>query len=340
MRSGPERTNRARDDVFYGVPVAVASGTTVRVGDWPSGLYFASLQAPNGLVGYAPFIVRPRVLGEHRVAVVLPTNTWQAYNFRDENRDGVPDSWYADPHRDHVDLARPYLNRGVPPHFRGYDLGFIRWLARRSKQVDVLSDDDLDAIASATRLAGLYDLVVFSGHEEYVTKHMVDLVHGFRDRGGNLAFLSANNFFYRVQRRGHELYRTGRWRDLGRPEAGFIGVQYLDWNEDKWGNKPFVVTGSAKAPWFFAGTGLRDGDRFGVYGIEIDARTPQSPTGVRVLARIPDAFGPGRSAEMTYYTTPRGAKVFAAGAINFGGSALWPVTSRLLENLWTELSAP
>ena len=43
---------------------------------------------------------------------------------------------------------------------------------------------------------------------------------------------------------------------------------------------------------------------------------------------------------MTYYTTPRGAKVFAAGAINFGGSALWPVTSKLLENLWTELSAP
>jgi hypothetical protein len=43
-----------------------------------------------------------------------------------------------------------------------------------------------------------------------------------------------------------------------------------------------------------------------------------------VLARIPDAFGPGKSAEMTYYETRRGAKVFAAGVMNFGGSALWP----------------
>ncbi len=40
---------------------------------------------------------------------------------------------------------------------------------------------------------------------------------------------------------------------------------------------------------------------------------------------------------MAYYTTQRGAKVFAAGTINFGGSALWPTTSKLLDNLWNEL---
>ena len=31
-------------------------------------------------------------------------------------------------------------------------------------------------------------------------------------------------------------------------------------------------------------------------------------------------MGPGRTAEMTYYETPGGAKVFAAGALNFTAS--------------------
>jgi hypothetical protein len=43
---------------------------------------------------------------------------------------------------------------------------------------------------------------------------------------------------------------------------------------------------------------------------------------------------------MTYYETGTGGKVFAAGAIDFGGSAMtWPMR-RMLENLWARLSAP
>jgi len=186
----------------------------------------------------------------------------------------------------------------------------------------------------------LYDLVIFSGHEEYVTQQIYDVVQRYRDLGGNLAFLSANNVFYRVERRGRWLVRTGRWRDLGRPEAALVGVEYLRWNENRYRNAPYVVTGTQRAPWLFAGTGLQNGDRFGSFGIEVDTRTANSPRSVRVLARIPDVFGTGRSAEMTYYTTPRGAKVFAAGAFTLGGAALWPSVSPLLDNLWRELSAP
>ena len=60
-----------------------------------SGLYFLRVTAGDGRVGYAPLILRPRTLGEHRVAVVLSTNTWQAYNFLDANGDGWGDSWYV-----------------------------------------------------------------------------------------------------------------------------------------------------------------------------------------------------------------------------------------------------
>jgi hypothetical protein len=64
----------------------------------------------------------------------------------------------------------------------------------------------------------------------------------------------------------------------------------------------------------------------------------QRSYGTIALARIHDIFGPGKSAEMTYYTTKAGAKVFSAGVMNFGGSAEWPVVSRLIENLWDELT--
>jgi hypothetical protein len=311
----------------------------VRAGDWPSGLYFLRLEAADGRVGYAPFIVRPRLLGTSRVAVVLSTNTWQAYNFDDANGDGWGDSWYVDGRIRSVDLERPYLDFGVPFRFHDWDLAVVDWLNRTGKSVDYLSDDDLEGVASGDELARHYDLLVFPGHEEYVTEHAYDVVRRYRDDGGNLAFLAANNFFWKVRRDGDHLTRVALWRDLGRPEAGLVGVQYVgsDHGERQAG---FVVSGAAVDPWVFAGTGLADGSLFGRYGIEIDARTSASPPGTRLLAQIPDLLGPGRSAQMTYYETPAGAKVFAAGAINFAASVDDPRVARLLDNVWTRLSRP
>jgi len=205
---------------------------------------------------------------------------------------------------------------------------------------DMLADEDLERVRTGDELARRYDLVVFPGHEEYVTGHVFDVVERYRDLGGNLAFLSANNFFNRVERRGQTIVGRTRFRDLGRPEAALVGIQYLDWNLDRFRNRPYVVVAQRRLRWLFAGTGLRNGRRFGSYGIEIDARTPASPPGVVVAARVPDVFGAGRTAEMAYYETPRGAKVFAAGTINFGGSVWFPTPRRLLENIWKRLSAP
>jgi hypothetical protein len=311
-------------------------GSTLRLklGDWPSGLYYAKVVTPKKGFWYAPFVLRPRRLGTSNVLVVLPTNTWQAYNFEDG------DSWYenSDVHR--IDIARPFVDGGIPPHYLHYDRGFIRWLTLRHHEPDFLSDDDLDRLGSAATLAHDYRLIVFSGHEEYATGHEYDLVQGYRNRGGHLAFLSANDFFYKVVKHGDAMDGRWRWRDLGRPEAALVGAQYVGWNEDRYANRPFHITGAGKAPWLFAGTGLHDGSRYGTYGIEVDSRTPASPPGTVMLADIPHIFGPGKTAQMTYYTTPAGAKVFSAGVMNFGGSALWPTVNTMLENLWVKLTAP
>jgi hypothetical protein len=346
FRVGPQRQRLRANDVLLGVPAGPSRTVPwrrvldVRMPKGPSGVYFWRLTARGGLLGYAPFVLRPRRLGAgRRVAVVEPTNTWQAYNFRDVDGNGVGDTWYADPSYNGVDLTRPFLRHGVPPHFRAYDAGFLQWLAHSGHRVDFLADDDLDRL-SGRRLARLYDLVVFPGHEEYVSPHTWDAIEAFRDRGGNLAFLSANDFFYRVVRRGHRLYRTGRWRDVGRSESALLGETYVGWFKNIYKNRPYVVTGGAAGRWLYRGTGLHDGDSFGSYGIEISQHDAHSPPGTVVLARARDLFGPGASAEMTYYRTPGGAKVFSAGAINFGGSAEWPQVSRMLENLWRRLSRP
>ena len=68
----------------------------------------------------------------------------------------------------------------------------------------MLAQSDLEAAAGPSTLANAYDLIVFPGHHEYVTTREYDLVEGYRDRGGNLLFLSANNFFWQVVRGEHD----------------------------------------------------------------------------------------------------------------------------------------
>jgi hypothetical protein len=347
FRAGGERERTADNNTMRGLgvtrPRAVGSSTgtkTIRVpiGDWPSGLYFARLRAADGRVGFAPFVVRPRRLGEQRVAIVMPTLTWQAYNLRDEDGDGVGDSWYASWTHRTVRLGRPFLNRGVPYAFRRYDAPFLRWLARTGREVDVLAQSDLEA-TSPGELVRAYDLIVFPGHHEYVTTREYDVIEGFRDRGGNLAFLSANNFFWRVVRRGDLIERTRQWRHLGRPEAALIGVQYRANAGALLTRGAFVVRDVPAVSWLLAGTRLGPGSRLGRdWGIEIDHTSASSPTGIQVIAEIPDLFGPGLTAQMTYYETRAGAKVFATGAFTLAGWIRDPVIARLTANLWRRLT--
>ena len=124
----------------------------VRIGDWPSGLYFARLDAADGRVGFAPFVVRPRRLGEHRVAVVLPTMTWQAYNLRDDNGDGKGDTWYAElegPHRPpRPPVPRPRRARTTSA---ATTCRSCTGSPGRAAQVDFLSDGDLDGVRERDR---------------------------------------------------------------------------------------------------------------------------------------------------------------------------------------------
>ena len=105
---------------------------TLPIGNWPSGVYYAQLQSGR-LTGFAPVHRHPETLGEHRELVVMPTFTWQAYNFRDDDGDGRGDTWYDAGNVRTVRLDRPYLAPGVPSHFTVYDLPFLEWLEATGK---------------------------------------------------------------------------------------------------------------------------------------------------------------------------------------------------------------
>ena len=196
---------------MHGVPVTAerswsamrrtSSRLSVPVGSWESGLYFIRLRQRTAAWG-SHHSSWPRA-GSACIASPssFPTLTWQAYNFRDDDGDGSADSWYADGRRRPRPPRPSSPDRGVPYSFR-YHLGFHKWLHWSRKQADYLSQWDLEQVASSDVLAREYDLIVFAGHHEYVTAKEYDLVEGFRDRGGNLMFLSANNFFGRVERKG------------------------------------------------------------------------------------------------------------------------------------------
>lgn len=308
-----------------------AGTVSVPIGDWPSGVYFVRIGSSEGTV-VAPLVVRPRHLGESHVLVVVPTYSWQAYNARDG------DTWYYSPTVSTAYLNRPYMDHGVPFNFGQYDRAFFAWMTANDAQADVISDQDYNAIASGFELRHLYRMIIFEGHAEYATNHMFDITQQYRNLGGHLAFLSANDFYREVTVSGAAMTLVGLRRNLGTPEAELMGAQYIDWSHGEYPDRTYVVTGERKLPWLFADTGLKDGDLMkGWFGIEIDARVPSSPPGTTVVASIPDIFR-GETAQMTYYTTAAGAEVFDAGTINFGGAADDAQVGQMLANLWLHMT--
>lgn len=350
FQAGPE-TQPTRGTAMEGVPVSeprrvdwsanrnAPATLAVQLGDWANGIYFARLTAPDGQSYYAPLIIRPHPFGAHRIAVVLHTFTWQAYNHYDANGDGWGDTWYAANDIRTVDLSRPYTQGGAPPSWRAYDVPFLHWLYSTGKQVDFVSDQDLAKFGSADELARLYDLIVFPFHEEYVTTHMYDLIAGYRDLGGNMIFLSSTNLLWKIGRHGDEIRRIAEWRTLGRPESSILGVQYRA-NDEGRHRGYYQLTPDGTQSWQLAGVDDAALAAWPFLGIEYDMTTSVSPPGTDVLAEVdPHLPDPTIRGQMTYYEQG-GAKVFSSGALNLTSALIDAPFRRLLANVWARLAVP
>ena len=268
----------------------------------------------------------------------MPTSTWAAYNFYDADGDGWGDTWYARWRTHDVDLTRPHSTYGVPYRYRSYDLSFQHWLAQTGKNVDIVSDEDLELFATPADLRAAYDLLVFPGHTEYVTERVFDLVEAFRDKGGNLMFLAANNFFRKIVRRDERQTLIDEWRDLGRPESALLGNQYIASDRGQ-RRAPFTVVGADVAPWAFAGHGsrerldvraLRDRDRRALAGVTgVDAGARDDPRPVRA--------GPHGRDDLLRALERREGLQRRRARLRRPDAAL-AATQQLVENVWSRLA--
>lgn len=335
---------------------------TLKVGrDWPSSLYRA---------GDAYVVVRP-IAPTSPIVVSVPFPTWEAYN-----RPGVPgEGLYQSEQPDRavkVSLDRP----GAGPQIEEWELGLLRWLGPAGYDVDYCSGLDLHRDGLA-RLGG-YRLLVINGHDEYWSWEMRDAAEAFARQGGNIAVFSGNTCWWQVRfeddARTMVCYRdaaadpvedrsrtTVEWpsEPVNRPENTLTGVSFRN-GAGCWVDSRVMATESYTAHfsdhWVFEGTGLRDGDTFGLgaLGYETDAADLEWVAGVpRATGRdgTPPSFvvlaaadlshwrryGKGGAATMGIHRLGAGT-VFNAATINWGNTLHDPVVARVTRNVLDRLS--
>jgi len=203
--------------------------------DWPSGLYALHLEA-DGARDLVAFAVRAARPGEKaRVALLLPSFTYQVYaNFGREDRAAriraSAPAWGALSHTptDHAEyglsiynyhldgsgismasMRRPMIDKrvnqvqmaGIEEHESGVywltaDTYILDLLDRKGIAVEVLTDHDIHAEGAAALAP--YRCVLTGQHPEYHSVETWDAIAGYIDGGGRFMYMGGNGFYWKV----------------------------------------------------------------------------------------------------------------------------------------------
>jgi hypothetical protein len=312
--------------------------------DWRSGAYLIRLD--SGLdrkSAYVFFVVRASTPAAP-ILYVVPVNTYQAYNFWGGTSlygsyDELGTRTAKTPATE-VSFNRPYDSESGAGLFLSWDVNLVRFLERKSIDVDYVADTDLSENPSVTQT---YRGLMFGAHAEYWTQTMRDAAVRARDRGISLAFLGANSAYWRIRyvpdasgRRDRVFVcfkltpdpnkdpatATGMFQSASvhEPSADLAGERY---GSEGVGDATVMAT---KPAWLFSGTGLGIGDVIrGIVGYEYDqVDTGHKPSGFSVLfhglvSLVGVALGSAASTlyDGGLYTAPSGAIVFDVGTIQF-----------------------
>jgi hypothetical protein len=303
--------------------------------DWPPGAYLLKLISDTGAQQYIPLTVRDddshaALVVQHAVTTWQAYNDWGGYNLY-EGKNGRSRDYV---HRARVvSFDRPYARGDGAADFLGLELPLVTMVESLGLDVTYWTDVDLHARPDLL----LHHRALLSlGHDEYWTLAMRNGAEAARDAGVNLAFFGANAVFRQIRlepsplgahrrqvgyksatadpvRRRNPDEVTVDWRaaPVSRPESSLIGQQY----ECNPVHADMVIADGAA--WVFAGTGLTTGSRLiGTIGEEYDRYNPNDPgpDNVQLLAHSPVRCGGRKSyADMTWYSAPSGAGVFATG---------------------------
>jgi len=166
----------------------------------------------------------------------------------------------------------PYDEESPRQTFAHWDVPFIAWLEKNGYQVDYCTDLDLH---EEPDLLEPYRLLLSVGHDEYWSDQMRAHVETFIRQGGNVAFFSGNTCWWHIEFcdfsrcADDKLHPTAFMRDFytwkKNPENSLTGVSYRNaggwWTGDR---EAVGYTVENADHWVFEGTGLRNGDCFGV----------------------------------------------------------------------------
>jgi len=200
---------------------------TIPADDLPvSGMYLARVIIPNGPGGqpgdmHIPFVVRDDAR-DRDLLVVMPTNTWQAYNNWPNRSLYVYNSFGADTVAGSSRAVKVSFDRPWSNYVADYnwvlrtEFPLIWWLEQQGFDIAYTDDFGMHSQPLQLRLPRTKTLVI-AGHSEYWTKEMRDNVDAARDAGTNIASFSANSAYWQV-----------RYEDAGRTLVCFKTVQSRD----------------------------------------------------------------------------------------------------------------
>jgi hypothetical protein len=316
--------------------------------EWTAGMYMFRLIGDDGGNTFVPLTVLDDRKAD--LLVVSAITTWNAYN-----KYGGAGLYEGKGGRSEVvTFDRPYEASGSG-HFFGGEYELVQLV--ESMGLDVSYTTSIDLHARPEQIVdGGYKAVVSLAHDEYYSVPMRQGLESARDGGVNLMFLGANAVFRRIRLeasehgphrlevnyrspkkdplygKGDQQLVTAEWRaePAARPEASLIGNYYE--------SNPCLADMVVVSPdsWVFAGTSLPAGHKLtDMVQNEYDRVTPEvvgTPDNIEVLCHSPLVCrGRATFADVTYYTSPSGAGVFATGT-------LW--WERQLGPLCTDLVGP
>lgn len=295
------------------VEVARAGWTSYDIPTVPNGGLWLLRVRDGDAIDNFPLVVHEPTLKlddppAHTALVVYPYLTWRAYDDYDKNRDGQVDSWYAHPRNPVVPLYGPFEPIATQPMFNGREPNprsqgaFADWLDGHHLVAQHVTDVELGQMPAD--VLQRYAMIVFEGHTEYYELPTYTKVLDYRNAGGRLYFLQGNSFYGRVDIVGTSVFRRSyRYRTANRSDFAIAatGFRSCCWPANV---RPeyHLAAGAVEAlPWAFVGTGLADGDPFGIAAGEVDTTDAKlSPPGTLALATatVP-AFSPAKQQQET-----------------------------------------
>jgi hypothetical protein len=321
--------------------------------DWVTGVYLAKLTASSGKQSFIFFVVRNDG-GHEAIAFQTSVTTYQAYNTWGGTslyNNLTDQKIYPYAHAMKVSFDRPF-NPGDSDgagHYFFYEYKFVYWAESQGLDLTYITDED-----THTNVNPLTNHKVFLsvGHDEYWSKGMRDNVQNAINAGVNVAFFSGNSVYWQIRFEpnaagvpdrvevGYKDFATDptkpgpgpdpmwhvnnaivttNWRDdpVNLPENGLMGVMFEDQVSQSY---PYVVQNASNS--LYSGAGFTNGSSVdGIVGYEYDRvwNNGFSPPGLTVLSQSPVVCcgGTNSYANSTIYTAPSGARVFAAGTIQW-----------------------